>query len=463
MPDPEHRLDAMRRSPSTRLSPVALILAAALTTPTLKAQTAFMNVNVIPMDRERVLPDQTVVVEDGRIAALGPAATTAVPAGATRIEARGKYLIPGLAEMHAHIPPAQQGQDYVERVLLLYVANGVTTIRGMLGQASHLDLRRRVDAGEVLGPRIWTSGPSVNGNNIRTTAAADSAARATKAAGYDFIKIHPGLTREVFDALDRAADREGIRYAGHVPALVGVPRALEAGYWSIDHLDSYLDALVTPGGGPPEVGFFGMGLVHRVDEAGIPEIARATRAAAVWNVPTQILMENLASEEDPEVMAQRPELRYMPPALLEGSIRQKRRLWEDHPSAEDWRRFVETRRQLVKALHDAGAGLLLGSDAPQWWNVPGFSALRELGALVAAGLTPYEALETGTRNVATFFGTQDRAGTIEVGKQADLLLLDANPLEDISNVWRNAGVMIRGRWLSRATLDQRLQQMAAGR
>ena len=463
MPDPEHRLDAMRRSPSTRLSPVALILAAALTTPTLKAQTAFMNVNVIPMDRERVLPDQTVVVEDGRIAALGPAATTAVPAGATRIEARGKYLIPGLAEMHAHIPPAQQGQDYVERVLLLYVANGVTTIRGMLGQASHLDLRRRVDAGEVLGPRIWTSGPSVNGNNIRTTAAADSAARATKAAGYDFIKIHPALTREVFDALDRAADREGIRYAGHVPALVGVPRALEAGYWSIDHLDSYLDALVTPGGGPPEVGFFGMGLVHRVDEAGIPEIARATRAAAVWNVPTQILMENLASEEDPEVMAQRPELRYMPPALLEGSIRQKRRLWEDHPSAEDWRRFVETRRKLVKALHDAGAGLLLGSDAPQWWNVPGFSALRELGALVAAGLTPYEALETGTRNVATFFGTQDRAGTIEVGKQADLLLLDANPLEDISNVWRNAGVMIRGRWLSRATLDQRLQQMAAGR
>ena len=451
----------MHRSPTTQLPSVALILAAALTAPALKAQTAFVGVTVIPMDRERVLPDQTVVVEDGRIVALGPAATTAVPAGATRIEARGKYLIPGLAEMHAHIPPAQQGQDYVEGVLFLYVANGVTTIRGMLGQASHLDLRRRVEAGEVLGPRIWTSGPSVSSNNIRTTAAADSAVRATKAAGYDFIKIHPGLTREVFDALDRAADREGIRYAGHVPTLVGVPRALEAGYWSIDHLDSYLDALVAPGGAPPELGFFGMGLVRRVDEARIPEMARATQAAGVWNVPTQILMENLASEEDPEVMAQRPELRYMPPALLEGSIRQKRRLWEDHPSAEDWRRFVETRRKLVKALHDAGAGLLLGSDAPQWWNVPGFSALRELGALVAAGLTPYQALETGTRNVATFFGTQDRAGTIEVGKQADLLLLDANPLEDISNVWRNAGVMIRGRWLSRAEIRRHLDRLVS--
>ena len=447
-----------------RLPVGALILAAIHATPSLTAQTAFVNVTVIPMDRERALPDQTVVVENGRIAAIGPSAATPVPAGATRIEGGGKYLIPGLAEMHAHIPPAQQGRDYLEDVLFLYLANGVTTIRGMLGQPSHLDLRRRVEAGDVLGPRIWTSGPSVSGNNIRTGAAADSAVRATKAAGYDFIKIHPGLTREVFDALDRAADREGIRYAGHVPTLVGVPRALEAGYWSIDHLDSYLDALVPQGSGEGlDLGFFGMGLIRRVNDAGIREIARATRAAGVWNVPTQILMENLASDEDPAVMAQRPEIRYMPTELLERSIQQKRNLRAAHPAAEDWRRFVEVRRKLVKALHDEGAGLLLGSDAPQWWNVPGFSALRELGALVAAGLTPYQALETGTRNVATYFGTQERAGTSEVGKQADLILLDANPLEDIGNVGNNAGVMIRGRWLSRTTLDQRLQQMAVGR
>src|SRR3989304_4615522 len=264
--------------------------------------TAFVGVTVVPMDRDRVLRDQTVVVENGHIAAIGPAPTTTVPAGAARIEARGKSLTPGLAEMHAHIPPAQQGQGYVENVLFLYVANGVPTIRGVLGQASHLELRRLVEAGEVLGPRIWTSGPSVSANNIRTGEAADSAARATKAAGYDFIKIHPGPPREVFDALDRAADREGIRYAGHVPTLVGVPRALEAGYWTIDHLDGYLDALV-PGwaGAPANPGFFGASLLRFLDESRISELARATRVAGVWNVPTQILMENLARSEERRV------------------------------------------------------------------------------------------------------------------------------------------------------------------
>src|SRR5574341_218606 len=445
---------------------VALGIATTLATPsrgarTAQAQnpTAFVGVTVIPMDRERVLADQTVVVANGRIAAMGPAATTTLPAGTAPIEARGKYLIPGLAEMHAHIPGAQQ-PDYVERVLFLYVASGVTTIRGMLGQASHLELKRRVETGDVLGPRIWTSGPSVNGNNIRTAEAADSAVRATKAAGYDFIKIHPGLTRDVFDALDRAADREGIRYAGHVPTLVGVPRALEAGYWSIDHLDAYLDALLPTGVGvPQDPGLFGMNIIRSVDQAKIPEVARATAAARVWNVPTLILMENLASEEAPKAMGRRPEFRYVPDSLVQRYVQQKRSFQQQLRSADDRRHFVEVRRTLVKALHDQGAGLLLGSDAPQWWNVPGFSALRELGALVASGLTPYQALEAGTRNVSAFFGTEDRAGTIEVGKQADLILLDANPLDDIGAVWRSSGVMIRGRWLSRAALDQRLQQL----
>jgi len=435
-------------------------------TPPQAQPVAFVGVNLIPMDRERVLENQTVVVRNGRITAVGPVASTPVPPDARRIAAAGRYLIPGLAEMHAHIPAPQAGAAFTERVLYLYVAAGITTIRGMLGQPSHLELRQRLERGELVGPRVWTSGPSASDNSVNSPAQAESLVTAQHAAGYDFIKIHPGLTRAEFDALDATADRLGRRYAGHVPVDVGVPRALEAGYWTIDHLDSYLHTLVADGA-PVDLngsgGFFGIAFVPHLDQAKIAPMARATQAAGVWNVPTQILMENLANDEDPDAMAQRPELRYMPAQMVAGWVQQKRNFLAQNPSAETRRRFIEVRRQLVKALHDAGAGLLLGSDAPQWWNVPGFSALRELEALVAAGLTPYQALETGTRNVAVYFGVADRAGTIELGKQADLVLLDANPLADVRNVWQRAGVMVRGAWLPADDLAARLNQFAASR
>ena len=196
---------------------------------------AFVDVSVVPMDRERVVEHQTVIVLNGLIETIGPADQVRLPEGAVRIDGRGRYLLPGLAEMHAHIP--SNSVEFAEEVLFLYAANGVTTIRGMLGSPLHLELRERVAAGELLGPRIWTSSPSVNGNSVRTPEQADSAARGSKRAGYDFIKIHPGLSRAAFDRLDATADAVGITFSGHVPTDVGVARALEAQYASIDHLD----------------------------------------------------------------------------------------------------------------------------------------------------------------------------------------------------------------------------------
>jgi imidazolonepropionase-like amidohydrolase len=425
--------------------------------------TAFEHVTVIPMDRERVLENQTVVIRDGRVAALGPAGSVPVPAGAVRVAAAGKYLIPGLAEMHAHIPgpgaAGTSGASYQGNVLFLYVAAGVTTVRGMLGQPSHLDLRRRVEAGELVGPRIWTSGPSVNGNTVQTPAAAVAAVQAQYAAGYDFIKIHPGLEREVFDSLDAAADRVGMRYAGHVPVAVGIERALEAGYWSVDHLDGYVEHLAGHSGQPAL--WFGARLGPAVDPARIPEIARRTREAGVWNVPTQTLMESFATPESAEQLARRPELRYIPRAELQRWITWKVESADgQHIPRADLDAWITARRRLIKALHDAGAGLLLGSDAPQVWNVPGFSVHRELEAMVAAGLTPFEALATGTRNVAAYLGTEDRAGTIAVGMQADFILLDANPLTDIRHTTRRAGVMVRGVWHPQAEIEARLEEIA---
>jgi imidazolonepropionase-like amidohydrolase len=425
---------------------------ALVTQPTAQSPaTAFVGVSVLPMDKEAVLRDQTVVVRDGKVASIGPEGKTQVPAGAVRVDAKGKFLMPALAEMHAHIPGGKQPDSAVERTLFLYVANGVTTIRGMLGDPRHLVYRERAAKGEVVSPRIYTSGPSFNGTTAATKDVAVEAVIAQKKAGYDLLKIHPGVPRDAFDALAAKADELKIPFAGHVPAAVGLHRALEARYRSIDHLDGYVEALVS---NPGESQTFGLNLVAQVDETRIPALVKATRAAGTWQVPTEILLVNWLNDDSPEAMARRPEMKYVPSETVAKWIAQKQGMAAKF-SAADRQKLLALRRALIKALHDGGVPFALGSDAPQTWNVPGFSVHRELQALVDAGLTPYQALKTGTVNVGTYFGTTD--GAIASGRRADLLLLDANPLESISNSSKIAGVMVNGRWLSRADLDKRLE------
>ena len=220
--------------------------------------TAFVNVNVIPMTSESTVPGQTVIVTDGVIARIGDVEETAVPDEATIVDGTDRYLLPGLAEMHGHVPGGNSAN--LERVLSLYVANGVTTVRGMLGQPSHLELREEIDAGTVLGPRLITSGPSLNGNSVTSPDAGRRMVREQHAAGYDFLKIHPGLTLDEFDAIAETANELGIAFAGHVPEDVGVERALAAGIATIDHLDGYMVTLLRPNEDPSGGlgGFFGV-------------------------------------------------------------------------------------------------------------------------------------------------------------------------------------------------------------
>jgi imidazolonepropionase-like amidohydrolase len=422
---------------------------------------AFVDVSVIPMDRERVLAGQTVVVQDGRIVAMGPAGSVRVPDGATRVEGRGRYLMPGLAEMHAHVPPPQAGEATMDRTLFLYLAGGVTTARGMLGHPQHLALRDRLQRGEALGPQLITSGPSFNGNSVPAPDVAQRMVQEQRQAGYDFLKLHPGLSRASFDAMVAAADAEGMRIAGHVPVDVGLARAIEARLASIDHLDGYVEALagLEPGASG---GFFGFTVTERADAGRIAALAAATRAAGVWNVPTQSLLEHVLGTMPPETLAARPEMRYMPPATVQQWIQSTNSVRAQNGyTPERAARYIELRRQLIRELHRAGAGLLLGSDAPQIFNVPGFAVHHELRMLVDAGLTPYQALETGTRLPAVFFGREAEFGTVATGRRADLLLLEANPLADIGNTARIAGVMAGGRWISAAQIAERLERIAA--
>ena len=457
---------------------VALLLLAAGQPASQQPAVVFEHVTVVPMDSDRLLADSTVWVIGGSIVTFGPSGTRPMlspePANAVRVDGRGKFLIPALAEMHAHIP-----NDTVEaeRVLFMYVANGIGTIRSMLGDPSHFRLRDRVRNGEIIGPTMILSGPSFSGATAPTPAAATRRVADEKKAGYDFLKIHPGVPRTAFDALAAAADKAAIRFAGHVPLAVGLQRALQAKYWTIDHLDGYMEALAGPAGRGSEN--FGVNLMSRIDESRIAALAADTKTAGVGNVPTQILLENWYGPDSPDAMQRRPETQYVSPAELRQWVATKRDNMAAY-SVQDLARFVTVRRKLIKALQDAGAGLLLGSDSPQVWNVPGFSIHRELASYVAAGLTPYQALATGTRNVATHLGSlvpackslspdplpagaidrlsecSETFGTIRMAGRADLVLLDANPLENIANTSRISGVMIRGRWIPKAEIDRRL-------
>lgn len=417
------------------------------------------DVNVIPMDRETVLEHQTVVVRDGRIVSVAADAPAAgLPEDAVVVDGRGKYLMPGLAEMHAHVGSPEANA----RILPLFALNGVTTARGMLGRPAHLALRDSLARGVVLGPRFLTSGPSFSGSDI-TPDEARRRVREQAEAGYDLIKIHPGPSRATFDALAETAHEVGLPFAGHVPADVGLDRALEAGYHTIDHIDGFMEALVPPdaAGAPAQGGFFGLAMVPYLDTGRIPGLVERVRDAGVAIVPTQTLMENVTSNVSGDELAARPEYRYWSREQVEGWRANKNAFLSDPdtPSADQRARYTEVRRQLIRALYDAGVAVLLGSDAPQIWNVPGFSTHRELQLYVEAGLTPYQALRTGTTDIARHLGEEGRSGVVAEGARADLILLDANPLDDIANTMAIAGVMVNGRWIDAEERERRLAEL----
>lgn len=441
----------------------ALVLTTLASAAAVADTTAFVNVNVVPMTSETVLRARTVIVEDDRITEIGPVASTVVPDEARVVDGTDRYLLPGLAEMHGHVTRTDDAS--LERLFTLFLANGVTTVRGMLGRVEHLELRRELDSGARIGPRFVTSGPSLNGNSVTSPAQAERKVREQHAAGYDFLKIHPGLTRAEFLRVADTANELGMPFAGHVPSSVGVPLALESGIATIDHLDGYMETLIPADNDPTGGlgGFFGLMLAGVARESAITPIVKATREAGTWNVPTQTLFEQTANDLPAADLAARPEMKYARADDVRQWVRTKRSLVGDADfDRRIANRAIALRRALIKALHADGAGLLLGSDSPQRFNVPGFALHRELELMVAAGLTPYEALSTGTVNPARFLGVADERGTVQPGRAADLVLLDENPLDDIANSRRVHGTMIRGTWLSRSELDRRLKAAESG-
>jgi len=438
------------------------------------------NASVIPMDSERVLRAHDVLVIDNVIVRVEPAGSIDVSNEIERIDAAGRWLLPGLAEMHAHLASprlAGNGSDStIDDTLRLLLANGVVLARSMLGEPGHLQIRADIASGERPGPELLVAGPSLSGQSVRSRGEARDLVLQQRNAGYDFIRIHPGLSRSHFNTIVRTSRQVQMPFLGHVTEEAGLSEVLDSGQASIEHLDGYARAALLDNSplANRDQGFYGVALAPNIDYRKLPELAAQTAASGVWNVPTLTMLNNTLGRQSVETMLARDAMRYVDAdtrALWAQSIRAIR----EQSSSLDRTRILAMREMLVKALQEADAGLLLGSDAPKLMNVAGFSVHQELKALVNAGLTPYQALATATVNVGRYLQRDDMQqrlrpyqkqrlqgfGTLTPGAPANLLLLAANPLDNISNSSRILAVARAGVWYDRAQLDGWLTDIAA--
>ena len=431
---------------------------------------AFLHATVIPMDRERVLRDHTVVVSGGKIVAIGPTSHVKVPVEALRIDATGLYLIPAMCDMHVHllgeawnimVPPEAQlaGKDIpFEKFLFPYVANGVTTVQELFAKPEQIALRQRIDRGELLGPRLILAqtldGPKKAWPPPLTTwvaspREAQEAVRQAKKIGYDKIKVYSFLDRESYDAIISTAKELKMDVIGHVPMSVSVEYVLDAGQKLIAHSE--------------EVAKHAKGdySAERIDY-----FADRMAKRGVWLTPTLVTTHSLLQLfDDSQKLLARPETKYYqhPMQTAVWSFMVEKLYLPIPPEArmklrQDFERF---QRPLTKAFHDKGGRLMTGTDAIIPGIVSGFAVHRELKELVEVGLTPFEALRTSTTAPFEYLGEINKAGTIEVGKVSDLVLLDENPLEDISAASKVAGVLMRGRWIGKDEIKKRMKEIEA--
>ena len=398
----------------------------------LKDTLVLTNVNVVDVRSGEVRADQTVIIVKDRITTVGPRKQTRYPRNAPAINGRGAFVIPGLWDMHVHLvfgdwfPLAQQ------ITLPLLVANGITGVRDM---GSELDTvqgwRDEIEAGRLIGPRIMTSGPMLDGPKPRfpssvAVATPEDGRRAVddlKHRGVDFIKLQSLIPREAVFAIADEARKQEIPFEGHVPDAVRAGEMSEAGMQSFEHLIGIFE-----GSSPLEDEFLKGGKTEtRFLASYDPDRAGALAGLFAKNQTWKKFTEQVESEFNTDDLETR-------------------------------KKFVEKELEVVQLLHKAGVPFLAGTDTPAGVFIfPGFSLHEELQRLVAAGFTPLEALQTATIHPARFFHMEDQLGTIESGKIADLVLLDANPLEDIRNTQKVSSVVLKGRFLSRNDLQKMLE------
>ena len=438
------------------------------------------HITVVDVTSGRAKSDYTVVMTGKRITEMGETAKIGVPTGSQVVDATGKFLIPGLWDMHVH----WSDQAY----LPLFIANGVTGVRLMWGQPAHQEWRKAIDAGQLVGPHLVIASPIIDGPKpiwdgsiaVTNETQASQVVAKVKREGADFVKVYQGLPRETYFSIADEARRQGIAFEGHVPQSVSAEEASRAGQKTFEHLVGVLPACSTRSdellkaaqadlaqGVASKPKFWGAH-VKQLRQAMLdsysPEKAAALfalfKSQGTWQCPTLTLLRMFGYGDDPAFLddsrrkyAPKVLLAFWDPAAIDGG-----RSREDFAFArQEFQRDLE----VVGAMQKSGVGLLAGTDTSNPFCFPGFSLHDELGLLVQAGLSPLEALQAATVNPARFLGKEKDFGNVERGKVADLVLLDANPFDDIANTKKIFAVIVGGRFLPRASLDQMLSSVEA--
>jgi imidazolonepropionase-like amidohydrolase len=428
---------------------------------------AFVHAAVIPMDKERVVRDQTVVVANGKIVAIGPSAAVKVPAGAQRVDASARYLLPALSDMHVHllgeswnamVPPDER----LERkdipfgdFLFPYVAMGVTTVQVLMATPEDVANRERIVRGELLGPRMilarMIDGPEKAwppplSTWVKSPAEARAAVLRAKAEGYDKIKVYSFLSKEAYDAIVATAGELKMEVMGHVPMALSVEYILKSGQKAIAHSEEIAKH------------------AESYDAASVDYFATQVVEGKAWMIPTLVTTHTFLDLFDNfDALFTRPGAEYFRhPMQRRAWTFMVDNLYRPIPAAHRAKlreAYIKFQRPLTKAIHDKGGKLLAGSDALMPGLIAGYSLHGELRELVDVGLTPFAALKTATTNPFEYLGESDK-GTIAVGKQTDLLLVDENPLEDVAAASKIAGVLMRGRWIGADEIRKRMQAIA---
>jgi imidazolonepropionase-like amidohydrolase len=438
----------------------------------------FQHVTVIDGTSRAPQPDQTVVIVGNRITAIGPAGRTKFDKSARIIDARGKFLIPGLWDMHVHLAGVSADPSWSKDTLLsLLLANGITGVRDMGGDLDVLlSWKRDIESGKLLGPHIVASGPWLAGRGKKTpeqypvanAEEARAAVRDLKQRGADFIKVISMPSREAFFAVADEAKKQNIYFAGHLPFEVGAAEASNAGMRSIEHFlysgfalsfsskeeelrKRLVEAERTGDSAAWETIAHEADLTYSTEKAAT--LFQTLKKNGTWITPT-IAALDIASHPEAWKLDD-PNLDFVPGFLakewrssIDNDRMKKHAAWLGRQAVNDGK--------LAGELHRGGIPLLVGSDSLDPFVFPGDSLHRELAEFVRAGFTPMEALQAATRSAAQFLGHEKEFGTVEPGKTADLVILDANPLENIANTRKILAVIRNGNYLDRAALDAML-------